>query len=148
MSNTARDGKGKEEQKDEDHFKALMKLSTKCPNSVAFIDLADARVSPEQRLLEMKLETMIEQCNDLQKRRIAYWSTPEGPSPLMLERFDPPNLLELRKQRLAEIGAAAKAQRPYEVSSIAGALQEVSDYWRTGGGSAAFFMPSSFGGLF
>jgi hypothetical protein len=125
MSTTARDNKGKEDPKDEDHFKALMKFSSKCPNSVAFVDLADTRVSPEQRLLEMKLETLIEQCNDLQKRRVEYWSTPTGPSPMMLERFDPPNLLELRKQRVAEVSAAAKAHRPYEASSISNALHEV-----------------------
>ena len=125
MSTTARDNKGKEEPKDEDHFKAVMKFSAKCPNSVAFVDLADTRVSPEQRLLEMKLETLIEQCNDLQKRRIAYWSSPSGPTPLLLERFDPPNLLEMRKQRIADVSAAAKAQRPYEASAVANALQEV-----------------------
>ena len=125
MSATARDSKGKEDPKDEDHFKALMKFSAKCPNSVAFVDLADTKVSPEQRLLEMKLETLIEQCSELQRRRIEYWSTPTGPTPLMLERFDPPNLLELRKQRLAEVSSAAKAYRPYEASIVSNALQEV-----------------------
>ncbi len=128
MGSTARDNKGKEEPKDEDHFKALMKFSAKCPNSVAFADLADTRVSAEQRLLEMKMETLIEQCSDLQKRRIAHWSTPAGPTPLLLERFDPPNLLELRKQRITKVSAAAKAHRPYEASHAANALQEVQPF--------------------
>lgn len=129
MSGNQKDGKVKDDVKEEDHFRALMKLSPKFPNSVAFADFADARVSAEQRLLEMKLETLINQFYELQKQRIDFWSTPNGPSPFLLEKFDPPNLLELRRQRLAEITTAGKPNHPFEASSLANALQEVSSYF-------------------
>mmetsp|Transcript_77176 Transcript_77176/g.208369 ORF Transcript_77176/g.208369 Transcript_77176/m.208369 type:complete len:125 (-) Transcript_77176:109-483(-) len=118
--------KPKEETKEEDPFKTLMRLSSKNPNSVAFMDFTESKISAEQRLLEMKFETAIEQFNELQRKRIAFWSTPTGPTPLLLDNLDPPNLLELRKQRLSELTSVSKAFKPADMSCMQNSLLEVA----------------------
>ena len=50
MAAGAKEGKGDAAKGDEEpvDFKALMKLSTKYPTSIAFADMAETRITPEQ----------------------------------------------------------------------------------------------------
>lgn len=110
--------KGKDdEKKDEGPFKTLIRKQTKYPHSMAFVDIADTRITPEQRLLELKIEKLDEQCREIRQRRIQFWATPfTAPDIALPEQHLYLDLLDLRKQRLSANAEAGAPQKPYDVT--------------------------------
>jgi len=97
-------------------MKALLKLSVKYSNSAAFTDMSEARITAEQRLLEIKLEELQKQCLELQNKRIGFWANPTTEIQLP-EAFNPASVLELRKQRLAMNDKIAQTVVPHDIVS-------------------------------
>ena len=96
---------------EEDPNKVLLKLQVKDGSRACFIDMADTRVSAEQRLMELRLEKLDEECVELRNKRLEYWTAPlkQIHSNLQLpEQHKHVDIVALRKERLAENARAAR----------------------------------------
>ena len=103
--------KAEEAKTDEDPNKVLLKLQVKDGSRACFIDMADTRVSAEQRLMELRLEKLDEECVELRNQRLEYWTAPlkKIHSNLQLpEQHKHVDIVALRKERLAENARAAR----------------------------------------
>ena len=97
---------------EEDPNKVLLKLHSKHGDSACFEDMADQRISAEQRLMELRLEQLDGECVELRNKRLEYWTAPAKQlsmsSVVLPEQHRHVDILELRKQRLAELAQVAK----------------------------------------
>ena len=99
---------------EEDPNKVLLKLHNKHADSACFVDMADHRITAEQRLMELRLEKLDEEMVELRNKRLEYWTQPikqMGIHTLHLpEQHKHIDILELRRVRLAENTKAARCQ--------------------------------------
>jgi len=101
-------------------------MHVKNPNSDVFVDMADARITAEQRLMELQLEQMDKELKELRQKRIEYWSAPNQLS----SRFHLPehqqtvDILDLRKKRLQWTQTRSSLLKPHQCHHAQQLLEE------------------------
>jgi len=101
----------------------LMRLHERYPESLAFKAITDTRISAEQRLLELKLERLGQQCRELLDMRLQYYSAP-GKKLVLPKPMQVPEILRLREERFDMIAQASEHKMPAPVIPRMNLVQE------------------------